>query len=90
MRTACIAATAIAERDAKPGKPTEYTYFKDQPRIDREITLYLPLYMPVKVLGIGAGCGSARSTRQAVRGERARGFLWYVDHAGRLRQPARA
>ncbi|MGO8787477.1 MAG: SGNH/GDSL hydrolase family protein [Terriglobia bacterium] len=46
-------ATAIADQDAKPGKTTEYTYFKDQPRTDREITLYLPLYMPVKVLGIG-------------------------------------
>jgi lysophospholipase L1-like esterase len=45
--------TATADRDAKPGKTSEYTYFKDQPRIDREITLYLPLYMPVKVLGIG-------------------------------------
>jgi lysophospholipase L1-like esterase len=45
--------TAIADRDAKPGKTIEHTYFKDEPRIDREITLYLPLYMPVKVLGIG-------------------------------------
>jgi lysophospholipase L1-like esterase len=45
--------TAIDDRDAKPDKTIEYTYFKDQPRIDREITLYLPLYMPVKVLGIG-------------------------------------
>ena len=45
--------TAVADHDAKPGKTSEYTYFKDQPRIDREITLYLPLYMPVKVLGIG-------------------------------------
>jgi lysophospholipase L1-like esterase len=45
--------TAIAAPDAKPGKITEYTYFKDQARIDREITLYLPLYMSVKVLGIG-------------------------------------
>jgi lysophospholipase L1-like esterase len=45
--------TAIADRDSKPGKTIENTYFKDQPRIDREITLYLPLYMPVKVLGIG-------------------------------------
>jgi lysophospholipase L1-like esterase len=45
--------TAIADREAKPGKTIEYVYFKDQPRIDREITLYLPLYMPVKVLGIG-------------------------------------
>ncbi|HUJ21469.1 MAG TPA: SGNH/GDSL hydrolase family protein [Bryobacteraceae bacterium] len=45
--------TAIADRDAKPGKTQEYTYFKEQPRRGREITLYLPLYMPVKVLGIG-------------------------------------
>ena len=45
--------TAIAELDYKPGKTIEFTYFKDQPRIDREITLYLPLYIPVKVLGIG-------------------------------------
>ena len=45
--------TAIADPESKPGKTTEYTYFKDQPRRDREITLYLPLYMPVKVLGIG-------------------------------------
>jgi hypothetical protein len=34
--------TAIADRDAKPGKTQEHTYFKNQPRIDREITLYLP------------------------------------------------
>jgi hypothetical protein len=45
--------TAAADRDARPGKTQEHTYFKDQPRIGREITLYLPLYMPVKVLGIG-------------------------------------
>jgi lysophospholipase L1-like esterase len=45
--------TAIADRDAKPGKTQEHTYFKNQPRIDREITLYLPLYMSVKVLGVG-------------------------------------
>lgn len=45
--------TAIADRDAKPGKTQEHTYYKDQPRIDREITLYLPLYMPAKVIGIG-------------------------------------
>src|SRR6266849_7907089 len=45
--------TAIADRDAKSGKTQEHTYFKSQPRIDREIKLYLPLYMPVKVLGIG-------------------------------------
>jgi lysophospholipase L1-like esterase len=51
--------TAIADRDAAPGKTSEFTYFKDQPPIDREITLYLPLYMPVKVLAIGLD-GEAR------------------------------
>lgn len=45
--------TAIADKDAKPGKIDEYTYYKDQPRVDREITIYLPLYIGVKVLGIG-------------------------------------
>jgi len=45
--------TAIADRDAKSGKTQEHTYFKSQPRVDREITIYLPLYMPVKLLGIG-------------------------------------
>jgi len=45
--------TAIDDRDAKPGTTQEHTYYKDQARIDREITLYLPLYIPVKVIGIG-------------------------------------
>lgn len=45
--------TAIANPDSAPGKTVEYTYFKGQPRVDREITLYLPLYIPAKVLGIG-------------------------------------
>jgi lysophospholipase L1-like esterase len=45
--------TAIAEGDAKAGKIQEHTYFKHQARADREMTLYLPLYMPVKVMGIG-------------------------------------
>jgi lysophospholipase L1-like esterase len=45
--------TAIAGKDSKPGKTQEHTYYKDQPRVDREITLYLPLYMGVKVLSIG-------------------------------------
>jgi lysophospholipase L1-like esterase len=46
-------ATATAGKASKPGKTDEFTYFKDQPRTDREITLYLPLYLGVKVLGIG-------------------------------------
>ena len=45
--------TAIADKDAKPGKTYNHTYYKDQPRTEREITLYLPLYSGVKVLGIG-------------------------------------
>ncbi|HET9321660.1 MAG TPA: SGNH/GDSL hydrolase family protein [Bryobacteraceae bacterium] len=45
--------TAIDGGDAKPDKVQEHTYYKDQPRVDREIILYLPLYMSVKVLGIG-------------------------------------
>lgn len=58
--------TAIAPADATPGTPVEHTYFdlKDQPRAEREVTLYLPLYKPVKVLGIaiarGARCAKAR------------------------------
>src|SRR5579872_970132 len=34
--------TAIADRDSKTGKTLEHTYFKEQARTDREITLYLP------------------------------------------------
>lgn len=45
--------TAIAGRDSRPGLTQEHVFYKDQPRVDREIALYLPLYMPVKVLGIG-------------------------------------
>ncbi len=47
--------TATAPKDAKAGAPVEYTYF-DVPgtrRIEREMTLYLSLYKPVKVLAIG-------------------------------------
>jgi lysophospholipase L1-like esterase len=45
--------TAIAVRDAAAGKTQEHTYFENKPRGEREVTLYLPLYMPVKVLAIG-------------------------------------
>lgn len=47
--------TAIAPPDAKPGQTVEHVYFdlKDRARVDRDITLYLPLYKPAKVLGIG-------------------------------------
>lgn len=45
--------TAIAPKDAAPGKTVEHVYFSDLPKKDREITLYLPLYKPVTVIGIG-------------------------------------
>jgi hypothetical protein len=45
--------TAIATAEAKSGAPVEHVYFENQPRKQRDITLYLPLYKPVKVLGIG-------------------------------------
>lgn len=47
--------TAIAGKDAGPGKIYDHVFynFGDGPRIERNITLYLPLYMGVKVLGLG-------------------------------------
>lgn len=52
--------TAIADKQARPGKIYEHVYFNftGQPRTERAITLYLPLYMGVKVLGIGIDAGS--------------------------------
>jgi lysophospholipase L1-like esterase len=45
--------TAVPDKDAAPGKVYEHVYFKDQPRLMRDITIYLALYSPVKVLEIG-------------------------------------
>jgi hypothetical protein len=45
--------TATADKDAKPGKVYEHVYAEDRPRVMREVTIYLSLYMPVKVLEIG-------------------------------------
>lgn len=47
--------TATADKDARPGKTYEHIYFnlRERPRAFREITIYLSLYKPVKVLGIG-------------------------------------
>jgi len=45
--------TATADAEAKPGKVYSHTYYSGRPRTDREIVLYLPLYIGVKVLGIG-------------------------------------
>ena len=48
-------ATAVADKDAAPGKTYERTFFDfgSRPRAEREVTIYLSLYKPVKVLGIG-------------------------------------
>lgn len=47
--------TAVADKDAKPGKVYEHVYFTlpDQPRAERDVTFYLPLYKPAKVLAVG-------------------------------------
>jgi lysophospholipase L1-like esterase len=44
--------TAIAPKDAAGGKVVEHVFFEALPRATRDILLYLPLYKPVKVLGI--------------------------------------
>jgi GxxExxY protein len=48
-------ATAIGDKDAKWGKTYETVLLdlSSEPRVERDITLYLPLYMPAKVVGIG-------------------------------------
>ena len=47
-------ASAVADKDAGPGKNVQRTFFDlmGRRRVEREITLYLPLYKPVKVLGV--------------------------------------
>ncbi len=45
--------TAVPDKDAVPGKVYEHIYFRNQPRAMRDITIYLALYSPVKVLEIG-------------------------------------
>src|SRR5690242_3125315 len=47
--------TAVADKDAAAGKTYEKTLLQlhDARPVEREIVLYLPLYKPVKVLGIG-------------------------------------
>jgi hypothetical protein len=58
--------TAIADKDAKPGKIYEHVYCSAKPRMWREATLYLSLYKPVKVIAVGVD--------KAARFEKARGF----------------
>ena len=47
--------TTVAPKDAHAGAPVEHVYFDlgDRPAVEREVTLYLPLYKPAKVLAIG-------------------------------------
>jgi lysophospholipase L1-like esterase len=45
--------TAVPDKDATSGKVYEHIYFRNQPRAMRDITIYLALYSPVKVLEIG-------------------------------------
>jgi lysophospholipase L1-like esterase len=45
--------TAIADKEAAPGKVYEHPYYNAPEGPEREITLYLSLYKPVKVLAIG-------------------------------------
>ncbi len=47
--------TAAADREARPGKVYEHVYFDlhTPVRRFRDITIYLSLYKPVKVLGVG-------------------------------------
>lgn len=47
--------TATAKKDSKSGEPVEYVYFDlgARPRVERVVTLYLPLYKAAKLLSIG-------------------------------------
>ena len=55
--------TATAAADSRTGSPVEHVYFdaKAASHVDHEVTLYLPLYKPAKVLGIGVEKGSSLS-----------------------------
>lgn len=45
--------TAIADKDARPGKIYQHVYCSAKPRLFRDATLYLSLYKPVKVVAVG-------------------------------------
>jgi hypothetical protein len=44
--------TAVAPKDAAKDKVVEQVYFEGLPKAEREVTLYLPLYKPAKIIGI--------------------------------------
>lgn len=52
--------TVVADAEARHGKVYEKVLFdfSKQPRVERELTLYLPPYKPVKVLGVGVDPGA--------------------------------
>jgi len=52
--------TAVPDKDAALGKVYEHIYFTGQPRVMRDITIYLALYSPVKALEIGLDPDSPR------------------------------
>ena len=47
--------SAIADKEAAPGKVYEHIYFelRDRPRVPRDIVLYLPLYKAAKIISVG-------------------------------------
>ena len=45
--------TAIAPKDAEAGKIVEHVYLENAQKQERELTFYLPLYKPVRVISIG-------------------------------------
>lgn len=53
--------TAIAPKDASDAKTVEHVYFENLPKQERELTFYLPLYKPVRLVGIGLDEDAATS-----------------------------
>ncbi|MBI3210502.1 MAG: hypothetical protein HYZ37_16580, partial [Candidatus Solibacter usitatus] len=58
--------TVVADKASAPGKVFEHVIldWKDKPRREHEVTIYLPLYKGVKVAGIGVDTG-AKLTKPA-------------------------
>jgi lysophospholipase L1-like esterase len=51
--------TATPDKDAAPGKVYEHVFFRNQAGTMRDITIYLSLYSPVKLLAIGLDASAA-------------------------------
>ena len=67
--------TAIAPKDAAADKVVEHVFFEDLPAAEREITLYLPLYKPVKVVALGLDSGAL--VKKAKRFDLAKPVVYY-------------